>query len=301
MFRSLRVKAYPEKLVPDSTIITAEQLNGDPTLPITFRQINHLPENARRRVYRALLPPVLLARYRIDPITWKGPPEAGDLTGEPLVQLKAETDSGAVALSFRNSTDARDEVIRLELSDNAWNGVDLNLMLINDPDSPRFGIDLDEENRLTLFGTAQRNLVEEQKAMQAGLAPAQTRAGLRSSRLVFNQIEAFLGTLGHRAYFLEPLTYVSAQLFERLGFAYVRGHQLMEEIHAEFQPGGRLHQALDASTPFRQDWQWRTVRGRAWAIHDGILDSIGARWDGLRMVKQVGRHAGVETFPNAIY
>jgi hypothetical protein len=75
----------------------------------------------------------------------------------------------------------------------------------------------------------------------------------------------------------------------------------MDDIQREFQPGGRLHQALDGSTPFRPRDAWRTVRGRAWAIHDGILEIIDARWDALRMVKQVGRHAGVDTFPQAIY
>jgi hypothetical protein len=43
------------------------------------------------------------------------------------------------------------------------------------------------------------------------------------------------------------------------------------------------------------------MRGRAWAIHDGILDVIDRKWDGLKMIKQVGRHAGVETFPAADY
>jgi hypothetical protein len=62
-----------------------------------------------------------------------------------------------------------------------------------------------------------------------------------------------------------------------------------------------LYRALDGSNLFRQPDQWRSVRGRAWAIHDGILEVLGARWDKLRMVKQVGEHAGVDTFPNAIY
>ena len=44
-----------------------------------------------------------------------------------------------------------------------------------------------------------------------------------------------------------------------------------------------------------------TVRGRAWAIHDGILDALETRWDNVRMVKQIGRHAGVETYPQANY
>ena len=90
-------------------------------------------------------------------------------------------------------------------------------------------------------------------------------------------------------------------MFERRGFAYVRGHKLMNDIQLEFQPGGRLHAALDGSTPFRQPEQWRTVRGRAWAIHDGILEEIGLQWDHLRMIKQLGKHAGVETFPAATY
>jgi hypothetical protein len=75
----------------------------------------------------------------------------------------------------------------------------------------------------------------------------------------------------------------------------------MKTIDEEFQPGGRLHAALDGSTPFRQPDQWQTVRGRAWAIHDGILEAIGRRWDGLRMLRQLGRHAGVNTFPDAVY
>jgi hypothetical protein len=295
MFRALRVKQQPEKIVPDSAVITAEQLNRDPSLPITFRQINNLPENAKKRVYRALLPPALMTQFRIDPVTWKGP------EGNRHVQLNAGSDSGNLAIAVRKSTIDLDDILRLEFSDNALNGVDLNLILINNPDSPRFAIDQDEQGQATLFGTARRNPGEEYRAMQAGLAPGQSRAGLRASRQVFAQIESFLGTLGHRAYFLEPMTYASAWIFEGLGFAYVRGHKLMDEIHSEFQPGGRLHAALDNSTRFRQPEQWQTVRGRAWAIHDGVLEKIDARWDGLRMVKQIGRHGGVETFPEARY
>ena len=137
--------------------------------------------------------------------------------------------------------------------------------------------------------------------MKAGLAPGQIREGLRCSGIVFTHIETFLTMMAHHAFLLEPLTYVSAWLFERRGFAYSRGHQLMDTIHKEFQPGGELFKALDGSTPFRQNDQWMTVRGRAWAIHDGILQVIDRKWDDLRMIKQVGRHAGVDTFPGAEY
>jgi hypothetical protein len=189
----------------------------------------------------------------------------------------------------------------VELADNSLNGIELNLIVLSDPSAPRFSIDQTEEGAPTMFGTLKRNLPAEEQAMQAGLAPGQVRAGLGGSRLVFEQIDAFLSMLGHRAYFLEPLTYASAWVFERRGFAYVRGHKLMDEIHREFQPGGKLDQCLDDGSPFRKRDQAGTVRGRAWAIHDGILDALDARWDNLRMVKQIGRHAGVETFPQAAY
>ena len=75
----------------------------------------------------------------------------------------------------------------------------------------------------------------------------------------------------------------------------------MDDIHQGFLPGGSLHHALTNDSIFRQPEQWKTVRGRAWAIHDGILEVIDATWDNLRMVKRVGKHAGVETFPDAVY
>ena len=49
--------------------------------------------------------------------------------------------------------------------------------------------------------------------------------------------------MGHQAIFLEPLTYASAWIFEHYGFAYVRGHKLMDDIHLGFQPGGKLYEA----------------------------------------------------------
>jgi hypothetical protein len=137
--------------------------------------------------------------------------------------------------------------------------------------------------------------------MRAGLAPGQVRSGLRASARVVEAVDTFLSLTGHHAISLEPLTFVSAWLFERRGFAYMRGHKLMDDIHREFLPGGLLHRALDGSTPFRMPDQCGTVRGRAWAIHDGILSALDARWDGLRMVKQIGRHAGVNTLPDIPY
>lgn len=295
MFRSFHLKRQPERVVPDLGAISLSLLQSSATLPFTIRQLNNLPENVRRRVYRGLLPPALLTRFGIDPIRWDGPDR------EPRVFLAAGSPRDKVLITARSGPADDDEFLALELADNSINGIELNLILLNDPAAPRFAIDCTPEGEPTMFGTLHRNLEAETQAKAAGLAPGQVRAGLRGSRLVFDQLDAFLSALGHRAYFLEPLTYASAWILERRGFAYVRGHKLMNDIHREFQPGGVLHSHLDGSSPFRQSDQAATVRGRAWAIHDGILEAMDTRWDKVRMVMQIGRHAVVDTFPRAEY
>lgn len=289
-----RVKKQPDPVVPNLGSITLSLLEGDAATPFTLKQINDLPENIKRRVYRNLIPPSLLTRFEIDPISWRGTDK------EQRVFLTAESGTEKVFLSARTSQAEADEFFALELADNMLNGIDLNLLLLNDPASPRFHTDADENGNPTMFGTLKRNRDAEIQAKEAGLAPGQVRNSLSASKLVLDQVDTFLATIGQRAYFLEPLTYASAWVFEKRGFAYMRGHKLMDTIHQEFQPGGALHQALDNS-PFRRRNQWDSVRGRAWAIHDGILEAIETHWDKLRMVKQVGKHSGANTFPNAVY
>jgi len=295
MLKYFRLKQKPEKVVPDLGAISLSLLERDAVLPFTIRQLNNLPGNVKQRMYRGLLPPALLSRFGIDPIQWT------DSNKEPRVFLKAEENSEKVLITAQSSSDPSDEFFALELADNSLNGIELNLIVLNDPAASRYSIDRTADGAPTMFGTLKRNLQAEEQAMQAGLAPGQVRAGLGGSRLVFEQIDVFLSMLGHRAYFLEPLTYASAWVFERRGFAYVRGHRLMDDIQREFQPDGKLYGCLDDRSPFRKRDQANTVRGRAWAIHDGVLEALDLRWDNLRMVKQIGRRAGVETFPGAAY
>ena len=72
----------------------------------------------------------------------------------------------------------------------------------------------------------------------------------------------------------------------------------MVEIDQGFQPGGRLFKRLDGSTPFRQPGMEKTIRGRSWAIHDGIMDKP---WICPMMIKLIGRKEKDYTFPDAIY
>lgn len=292
MFLRLVSRGQHQPVTPDSQTSPLQHLVEKSGNPLTLRHLNSLPPALRERLYRSLIPPELLLRFHINPLTWQGP-------DAQHVSLYAEADRVNLLASL--STGRDDPFFEIELQDNALNGIDLNLLLLNDPHSPRYGIDYDAEQRPTQFGTLRRNLAQEQLAMQEGLAPGQVRAGLSASRQVLTQVESFLAAMAQSAYFLEPLTYASAWLFERRGFAYVRGHKLMDDIEREFQPGGALHAALDGSSPFRQPQQWQSVRGRAWAIHDGILAAIGANWDQLRMVKQIGKHAGTNTAKNTPY
>jgi hypothetical protein len=264
----------------------------DGTRLYSIRQINQLPENTKAGIYRQLLPVTLLEQFGIDPHS------LCDASGNRLVTFTSPAGSRLVEIDVRPEAGFRDALFYLELTDTRLNQIEVLLFVVNDPSSERFDTDRDWTGERTMFGTLRRNIPEETRAMRAGLAPGQVRRGLRKSRMLVPLFEDFVRRLGHDYYLMEPLAYHNAILFERLGFNYVQGFRKMEWIHSAFQPGGRLHQLLDDSTPFRQADAWRTARGRSWAIHDGIL---GEAWHGIRMYKRVGRRAGVDTFPDGPY
>ena len=139
-----------------------------------------------------------------------------------------------------------------------------------------------------------RNLPEEHRALAAGLFPNQTRRGIRMFGEFFPLLERFVDGLGMEMIVAEPLTYDNAIRYEKYGFDYLTGRRLMQEIDREFAPGGIVHARLDGSTPFRMPGMERTVRGRSWAIHDGIMDEP---WDEVRIYKMIGQQSGVDTFP----
>jgi acetoin utilization protein AcuC len=131
--------------------------------------------------------------------------------------------------------------------------------------------------------------------MQAGLSPGQVRRGFRLARPATSAFEQFVSSLGQDIYFIEPLYYHNAIIFERYGFAYQVGKRRMEEIQAGFQPGGELHRRLDDSTPFRSPKAADSIRLRSWAIHDGIL---GEPFTNVTMYKRIGKPAGINTAPH---
>jgi len=258
----------------------------------SLHQINELPTPLKERIYRRLLPQGILEQYSIDPET------LCDAQGNRLVTFICPEGSRIVEVDVRPQVRFPDPLLYLELTDTRLNQIEVMLFAVNDPSAERFETDRDWHGERTKFGTFKRNIPEEIRAMEAGLAPGQVRKGLRLSRTLIPLFEDFVQCLGHDYYLMEPLAYHNAILFERLGFNYVEGLRKMQWIDINFQPGGLLHEALDGSTPFRHPDAWRTVRGRSWAIHDGIL---GEPWHGIKMYKHVSKHAGVDTFSEGPY
>ena len=171
------------------------------------------------------------------------------------------------------------------------------LVVVNNLDAERFNIDYDSEGRPTLLGMVGRNLTEEARAMRAGLAPGQVRAGLGvMGHRLLPRLEQMLTDWGKQYIFAQPLAYHNAILLERWGFFYLTGQRFMEELNRRFNDGD-LRARLDGST-FRPADAWMTARGRSWAIHDGILDEP---WPELHMIRRVGHPNQVNTFPSGSF
>jgi hypothetical protein len=264
----------------------------DGSHPSSLAAINQLSPEVRDQIYRTLVPVELLARYAIDPVTLRNP------LGELVVQIDAPPQLGLLEMRIWRQRADRDALMYMQLTDTPNNQIIVLMFSTADPDQPRFMVDQNWGGELTKFGTLSRNIEAEVAAMQAGLTPGQVRKGLRLARRMLPNFEHFIARLGHEIFLLEPLAYHSAILFESMGCAYSQGLRRMNRIHQGFQPGGELFERLDGSTPFRQPGAEKTVRGRSWAIHDGILSEP---YTDYHMYKTVGKHAGIGTFPDYVW
>jgi hypothetical protein len=262
----------------------------------SLQELNGLPAALREALYGRLIPAEVYARVDVDPAT--------GLNGAAhrLLRIFAPPEQSWARVELRASRDDRDPLVLVDVEVGPFGVPELSFVQITNPAAERFGIDRDEDGQDTLFGTATRNLPEERRAVAAGLAPGQVRPGLRLLGRVLDAMEGFCRLFGKELFLVEPLFYHSALLYERHGCDYLLGRDLMETIDVEFRPGGRLHRALDGSTPFRQVGFDRTIRGRSWAIHDGILSALdGVAWGGVKMYRRAGHPASVSTFPGAEY
>ena len=258
-------------------------------LPTSIREINALPDEEKLIIYQMLLPEWLHGVYAINKKTIRE-------DGSALVTIRCPNGSRSVEIAAKRNAVDVDPILYLNMADTFNNQLLVLLVVVNDLDSPRYDTDVDDFGNQTQFGTTRRNLVAEELAMRAGLAPGQIRKGLRSFSQSVPIFENFVSRMGHDLFLIEPLAYHNAWVFERYGFNYIRGYNEMCRIDREFRPGGEIHSKLSDQDIFRATNSWRTVRGRSWAIHDGIL---GHSFTGFQMYKRLGIHAGVCTFPDA--
>ncbi|NOY99888.1 MAG: hypothetical protein GXP40_11935 [Chloroflexi bacterium] len=251
----------------------------------TIGSINLLPEHEKREIYRRIVPHELLDRFKLSPYLV-------DIQGRSLLTLNCNPGSTSAEMSLYHEYSFPDPILYGQLTDTLNGQIHVLLYILNDPESPRFDVDRMPDGTPTKFGTLHRNLDAEQAALEAGLAPGQVRRGLRLLPAAIAAFEQFVESLGHDMYFVEPLYYHNAIIFERYGFAYQMGRKLMERIQTGFSEGGDLLSRLDNSTPFRQAGTANSIRLRSWAIHDGIL---GEPFTNVTMYKQVGKSAGIST------
>ena len=253
----------------------------------SLRAINELEKAEKERIYTTIIPRRLLELLKISPETLCG------RDGLRRVTIIAPQGMGLVRIEVKRHPADHHTVFFLDIADTHYRQMELSFCIISDPSAPRFAVDQDSIGNDNCFTTLGRNIREEIRAMRAGLFPNQTCRGLRMFGEFFTIFERFVDSLGMDMIVAEPLTYDNAVRYETFGFDYLNGRRLMEEIDRGFASGGRLTARLDGSTPFRMPGMERSIHGRSWAIHDGIMDGP---WEGVSIYKLVGVDAAVNTF-----
>lgn len=254
----------------------------------SLSDINNLKPEEKISIYGRLLPSRLLELLSISADNLQ------QAVHDRKFRILAPAELPIVQIEAYLNNDDTDPVFFLEMSDTPFQQIELCFCIIRDPTAPRFDVDIDRKGKTNCFTSQVRNIPEELRAMRAGLHPNQTSRGMNMFGELLPLVELLTDSLGMDMIVADLLTYCNAIRYEQLGFDYQSGMRLMLEIDREFQPGGRYFKRLDGSTPFRQPGMEKTVRGRSWAIYDGILDEP---WDNVKIYKMIGIHAGINTFP----
>ncbi|MDX1378447.1 MAG: hypothetical protein R3307_06340 [Anaerolineales bacterium] len=253
--------------------------------PSTIGGINKLPEREKREIYARYIPQELIQRFDLPDL----------VEDKDLLRFRFAEGSSDVEMMLHHQKDFPDPILYAHMADNLNGQIHILLYVLNDPESPRFDVDRMPDGSPTQFGIRIRNIEAEQAALKAGLSPGQIRQGLHIFKTAMGVFEEFLISLGHDMYYVEPLYYHNAIIFERHGFSYQMGRRKMENINLGFMERGELSQKLDGSNPFRTPEAVESIRLRSWAIHDGIL---GEPFTNVTMYKHVGKLAAINTAPD---
>ena len=265
-----------------------------------IKLINLLNKHQKEGLYRTLIPPSLFHRFGISPLDFYND------KGIKVVRFFCPSGDGSCLVEIKLEG-IDDPVYSIQISDSIDpTMIEWEFLIVNDPASEKFSTDVDWNGKDTLFGWASRNLIEEEKAVEAGYFPGQTRKGLGLTREVIGALNSFCRTLNIKSIRLEALFYHNAITYERFGYGYFDGYKQMKRIHELFQPGGELYEKLDNSSPFRRPEFAQSVRGRSWAIHDGILENLSddlleEGWVSPVMYLMIEKPRAMITFPDPTY
>ena len=263
----------------------------------SLQELNGLPAPLREGLYGRLIPPEVCARFGVDPATGLNG------AGHRLLRVFAPPEQSWARIELRASRDDRDPLVLVDVEMGPFAVPELSFVQVTDPDAERFAIDRDEDGA----GHALRH-GDPQPRRGASRARGGTRPGPGAAWTAAPRSGAGLdGRLLPAA--REGAVPGGAALLP-LG-APLRAARL--RLPARPRADGRRSTGSSiraagctgrstASTAFRQPGFARTIRGRSWAIHDGILGALdGMAWGGVKMYRLVGRPASVSTFPAAAY
>lgn len=233
------------------------------------------------KIVGLLLPDALLKLFGLDR------PCATEPSSEGVFRYQLDESHPGLRLEVWPEPNGRDPCYVVEVRFNFLGIPELTWLAANDLRAPRF--EVDALGRLPLEpSSGLRNITEEIRAMEAGLAPNQVRAGLHLLRHSFKAVDLYCAAVGVNMATIFAMAYHNAVEYQRCGFSLRSGEELMAEIEEGFSPGGRLTRLLDDSTPFRKPEMAETLLGRSWAIHDGIMGSEWYAPELLRIVATGG-------------
>ena len=154
------------------SLATHPLLDRDGLPLFSLAEINRLPRAEKEGIYATLIPESVFTDYAIDRETFCG------RDGRRQLHFICPQGLGLLRAEVRLDPADRDPLFFVEIADTPYRQIELSFCLVNDPASPRFAIDVDENGRDNCFGTVRRNVPEELRALAAGLSPNQVRRGL---------------------------------------------------------------------------------------------------------------------------
>ena len=171
-------------------------------MTFSIAKLNRLPKEERDSAYLRLVPEAIFEMFQIDCQTLMNP------FGEKVVTGIFPPDENFACIEVKHRAGDRDCIFSCQVSLEAFmQSLYLDFLIINNPFSERFNVDVDEQGRDTLLGTRSRNIPEEVRAMEAGLAPGNGQAWVTSGERICKVSGSIHGIVGaedhhHGCFFL---------------------------------------------------------------------------------------------------